>query len=211
MRCAHLLAEKPETPLSDTERDFDRVAPLHLEIGCGKGSFACGMAAKHPDICFYALEKVEDVMVIAAEKAEARKDERPTDNLRFIVADATTLPEWFADGSVETVYLNFSDPWPKKGYAKRRLTHRNFLKLYARLLREDGAVCFKTDNRPLFDFTLEELQALEITPDFVTFDLHNSPYNEGNVMTEYEQNFSSAGVPINCLRFRFPKDFLKED
>jgi len=210
-RCAHLLIEKPESPITDTERDFSRVAPLHLEIGCGKGAFACGMAEMHPDVCFYAMERVKDVMVLAAEKASDRRESRPADNLRFILGDAGNLTEWFSEGSVDTIYLNFSDPWPKKGYAKRRLTHRRFLQLYARLLREDGTVRFKTDNRPLFDFTLLELSELGITPDFVTFDLHNSAYNEGNVMTEYEESFSSQGVPINCLQFRFPKNFLKED
>ena len=210
-RCAHLLVEKPASPIADTEKDFGRIAPLHLEIGCGKGNFACGMAEKHPDVCFYAMERVRDVMVLALEKAEKRKADRPTDNLRFIVGDAGDLLLWFGEGTVDTLYLNFSDPWPKKGYAKRRLTHRKFLKLYARLLREGGSVRFKTDNRPLFDFTLLELEELGIIPDFVTFDLHNSPYNEGNVMTEYEENFSSQGVPINSLSFRFPKDFLKQE
>ncbi len=197
--CAHLLAEKPASPIENTLRDFGRMAPLHLEVGCGKGGFACGMAKKHPDICFYALERVHDVMVLAAEKAEAEKEDRPTDNLRFLLTGAVELSEYFAPGSVDALYLNFSDPWPKKGHARRRLTHRDFLTVYFRLLREGGELRFKTDNVGLFDFTLEELAALGLTPTFVTRDLHHAPEGEGNVMTEYEKNFSSQGFPICSL------------
>ncbi len=197
--CAHLLAEKPGAPIENTRRDFGRSAPLHLEIGCGKGGFACGMAKKYPDICFYALERVHDVMVLAVEKAEAAREERPGDNLRFLLAGAGELPDYFAPGSVDTLYLNFSDPWPKKGHARRRLTHRDFLRVYFRLLREGGSLRFKTDNVGLFDFTLEELTALGLTPDFITRDLHHAPEGAGNVMTEYEANFSAQGFAICSL------------
>ena len=197
--CAALLCERPAAPIENSQADFGRDAPLHLEIGCGKGGFACGMAAAHPDVCFYALERVSDVMVLAAEKAMARAAERPGDNLRFILAGAVDLEAYFAPASLSVIYLNFSDPWPKKGYAKRRLTHRRFLRVYMRLLREGGCLRLKTDNTALFDFTLEELAAVGLTPDFVTRDLHASPYADGNVMTEYETNFSAQGIPICAL------------
>ena len=197
--CGHLLLEAPSAPISASTDVFDGDArPLWLEIGCGKGDFAVGTAAKNPDIAMIAFERVSNVMVVAVEKAEAAADTR-ADNLRFAVADAARLSEWFADGSLDCICLNFSDPWPKKGYAKRRLTHRGFLEVYFRLLKKGGQIRFKTDNVGLFDFTLEELEAMGKTPDFVTRDLHNSPYNEGNVMTEYERNFSEKGFPIHAL------------
>ena len=195
---SHLLPAKPEAPLTDPSVLFDRKAPIYLEIGCGKGGFACGMSANHPNANFIAVEKFSDVMVCAVEKAEACKDTRP-DNLRFFIADAVTLTELFAPHTVDRIYLNFSDPWPKKGYAKRRLTHRNFLAIYKTLLKEGGELFFKTDNVSLFDFTLAELEDLGYTCRYVTRDLHASPYAEGNVMTEYETRFSEQGVPINAL------------
>ncbi len=197
--CGHLLLSRPEKPHSDAGSIFDRSdAPLWLEIGCGKGDFAVGTASANPDICLVAFERVSNVMVVAVEKAEAAKESRP-DNLRFAIADAAGLSEWFGDGSLDVICLNFSDPWPKKGYAKRRLTHRGFLEVYFRLLKPGGQLRFKTDNAGLFDFTLEELAAMGKTPETVTRDLHNSPYAEGNVMTEYERNFSEKGFAIHML------------
>lgn len=204
--CASLLKEKPEAPISSPREDFGRDGEMHLEIGCGKGGFACGMAEKYPDVNFYALERVPDVMVLAAEKAVASADRRPNDNLRFIIAGAGDLENWFAPDSLDVIYLNFSDPWPKKGYAKRRLTHRAFLTVYFRLLKNGGRIRFKTDNVGLFDFTLEELAALSVVPDFVTRDLHNAPEGDGNVMTEYERNFSEQGIPICALQITVKKN-----
>lgn len=197
---AEYLLEKPETPISSPEPVFGRGGEMRLEIGCGKGGFACGMAAAYPDVNFIAMEKVPDVMVIAVETAEARQAERTQDNLRFFIGDAHDLPAWFAPESLDAIYLNFSDPWPKARHAKRRLTHRALIEMYLKLLRDGGQLHFKTDNRPLFDFTLEELSALGLTPDDVTYDLHHSPYNEGNIRTEYEDNFSAKGFSINALR-----------
>ena len=197
--CGHLLLETPSAPIVSSADVFGGdAAPLWLEIGCGKGDFAVGMAEKHPEARLVAFERVSNVMVVAVEKANARAESRP-DNLRFAVADAANLAVWFADGSLDAIYLNFSDPWPKKGYAKRRLTHRGFLETYFRLLKKGGRLCFKTDNVGLFDFTLEELEALGKTPEFVTRDLHNSEANAENVMTEYERNFSEKGFPIHAL------------
>ena len=196
--CGNLLLGRPATPIASARDVIGEDLPLWLEIGCGKGDFACGMAEMHPDVCFVALERISNVMVNAVEKATARAELRP-DRLRFAVADAATLCEWFAPHSLDALFLNFSDPWPKKGHAKRRLTHRAFLATYFSLLKPGGRLAFKTDNVGLFDFTLEELAALVKTPDALTRDLHNSPYNEGNVETEYEKNFSQKGYPIHYL------------
>lgn len=196
--CGHLLIEKPLEPIRSAEDIIGERVPLWLEIGCGKGDFACGMAEQNPDVCFLAMERVSNVMVVAVEKAAARADAR-TDRLRFAIADASVLDEWFAPASLDALYLNFSDPWPKKGHAKRRLTHRRFLEVYFRCLKPGGRLVFKTDNVGLFDFTLEELAAMGKTPDYVTRDLQSSPQNEGNVMTEYERNFSAKGFPIHSL------------
>ena len=197
--CGALLLDRPETPWTDLRALFGREGEVRLEIGCGKGGFACGMAAAHPEWSFIAMEKVSDVLVLAAERAMREAESRP-DNLRFINGDARDLAAYFAEGSLDGIYLNFSDPWPKAGHAKRRLTHRAFLALYISLLRDGGAICLKTDNVGLFDFTLEELTALGLAPEFVTRDLHASEEAAGNVMTEYEKNFSEQGMPIHALR-----------
>ena len=208
--CAHLLREMPETPICAPNLDFGRTGELWLEVGCGKGGFACGMAKKYPAANIYAMERISDVILLAAEKAEREKDERP-DNLRFILAGAADLPQYFAPASLDRVYLNFSDPWPKKGYAKRRLTHRNFLRTYFRLLKVGGELRFKTDNVGLFDFTLEELTALGLTPHFVTRDLHNEPEAADNVMTEYEKNFSEKGFSICSLWVKKTAELPEEE
>ena len=202
--CSHLLKERVAAPISSSGEDFGTEAPLALEIGCGKGGFACGMAKAHPDICFYAMEKIPNVMVAALEKAVASAAERSRDNLRFIIANADDLETWFAPASLDVIYLNFSDPWPKERHAKRRLTYRGYLFKYFRLLKPDGKICFKTDNVGLFDFSLAELEALGLVPTFVTRDLHHSPYMEGNVMTEYEKNFSEKGFPIHKWELACP-------
>ena len=162
-----------------------------LEIGCGKGDFAIE-ASKRSEVPFIAMERVADVAVVAMEKAKAME----CDNLHFIVGNAEQLlPELFEKGQIKTLYLNFSDPWPKKGYAKRRLTHRNFLAMYQSLLPDDGKIVFKTDNVGLFDFSLEEFAAMGFRMEELTRDLHNSEYNDGNIQTEYERNFSHLFTP----------------
>ena len=164
-----------------------------LEIGCGKGDFAI-TASTRTQLPFIAIERASDVAVVAMEKAKAAG----CDNLHFVVGNAAELlPNLFAKGEIQTLYLNFSDPWPKKGYAKRRLTHRNFLALYRELLPEDGKIVFKTDNVALFDFSLEEFAAAGFRMEEICRDLHNSEYNEGNIETEYERNFSAKGFPIH--------------
>lgn len=200
--CAALLIEDTARLASDPQSFFHEVRPLHLEIGCGKGSFACGMAAAHPEINFIAMERVADVAVLALEKAERAKEERP-DNLRFLIGNAENLTEWLPPHSIDRIYLNFSDPWHKARHAKRRLTHRDFLSRYREVLKIGGALRFKTDNVNLFDFSLAEFEAMGLRVTDVTRDLHNSPLSAGNVMTEYEKNFSEKGFPIHAATVYF--------
>ena len=204
--CAELLIADASVLAEGFDNIFDAERPIHMEIGCGKGNFACGMSAKNPDINFVAMEKVADVCCIALEKAKAASDTRENDNLRFIIGDAKTLADNVKPHTVDCIYLNFSDPWPKAGHAKRRLTHRSFLEIYRGLLKEDGIIKLKTDNVGLFDFSLEEFEACGLEVVWQTRDLHNSEYNEGNVMTEYEANFSSQGYPICSAKVIFRKE-----
>ena len=201
--CSHLLITPSEEFKADPQSAFTDKKPIHLEIGCGKGNFAVGMAAQHHDVNFIAMEKIADVACLALEKASACADTRP-DNLRFIIGNAENLPEWLPAHSLDTIYLNFSDPWPKSGYKKRRLTHRGFLEKYRELLVPGGMLKFKTDNHDLFFFSLEEFEACGLEIVWKTEDLHASELAATNVMTEYEANFSSKGMPIYSAHVRFP-------
>ena len=202
--CAELQISTTEGVASDPQSFFPARKPLALEIGCGKGDFAIGMAARHPEWNWIAMERVADVACIALEKAMQTKADRP-DNLRFLIANAQNLPLLFLPGSVDCIYLNFSDPWPKKGYAKRRLTHAGFLSIYQELLRPDGELKFKTDNVELFDFSLEQFDICGWKVEWMTRDLHASERADGNVMTEYERNFSAKGQPICSAWVRAPR------
>ena len=205
--CKEILIPIPTTSEEDTQKldaqfHFPTSRPLHLEIGCGKGDFAVGMAAKHPEYNWIALERVPDVACLALEKAMAAKDTRE-DNLRFMIGDARNVAEWFPSDSVDCLYLNFSDPWPKKGYAKRRLTHQGFLELYRTVLKPGGMLKLKTDNEGLFDFSLEQFTLCGLTIEWQTRDLHHSEKNADNVMTEYERNFSEKGQVIYSAWVRY--------
>ena len=203
--CADLLIADPTVLLDDPQAPFGTARPLCLEIGCGKGAFACGTAAAQPDINLIAMERVADVACLALERAAAERELRPGDNLRFIIGNAQNIPEWFPEHSLDRIYLNFSDPWPKSGYAKRRLTHVGFLEMYRKALKEDGLLLFKTDNVGLFDFSLEQFEAAGLELLWYTRDLHNDPHGEGNIMTEYEQNFTAKGFTINAAAVQFTK------
>ena len=208
--CRDFILDPPSAPLSDPSAVFGKTgAPVYLEIGAGKGGFACGMAMRHKDACYFAMEKISDCVVLAAEKAKAA-DGDLSKNLRFVIDSADNLTKIFGMGTLDRVFLNFSDPWSKKGYAKRRLTHRRYLAVYFNLLRDGGSLTFKTDNVGLFDFSLEEIEAMGLRCDIVTRDLHNSEWNEGNIRTEYEENFSSQGIKINMLRVTKPVGFSPE-
>lgn len=203
--CSELLIESPEL-LAEPSASFNiKQRPLHLEIGCGKGNFAVGMAKKYPDINFIALEKVADVCCVALEKAKNNAGFSKEDNLRFFIGDAKILSEAMKPHSVDCIYLNFSDPWPKKGHAKRRLTHASFLEIYRSLLKEDGILKLKTDNDGLFASSLEQFAECGLDVEWLTYDLHSTDKASDNVMTEYEANFSSKGVKIKSAWVRFPK------
>ena len=200
--CQDFLTDKPEYNIDDT---------VWLEIGAGKGGFACGMTKKYPKVRYFAMEKVTDCIVLAAEKAKANYEESgDSANLKFINDTADNLTLLFDNESIDAIYLNFSDPWSKKGYAKRRLTHRRYLAVYFNLLKDGGTLNFKTDNVGLFDFSLEEIEAMGLKCEVITRDLHASEWAEGNVVTEYEANFSAQGIKINMLRVVKPEGFKPE-
>ena len=167
--------------------------PIHIEIGMGKGQFLYMLARQNPDIYYIGIEKYSSVLVRAVQKQEQEE----LGNLIFIRMDAEAVEEVFAPGEVARIYLNFSDPWPKDRHAKRRLTSRQFFARYDRILEPEGRVEFKTDNRLLFDFSLEEVQAAGWRLAAWTYDLHHDPeLCAGNIMTEYEERFSAKGNPI---------------
>ena len=172
---------------------FGNDNPIHVEIGMGKGRFLMDMAQLHPDINYVGIEKYSSVLLRALQKQE----QLLLPNIIFIRMDAEDITEVFAPSEVDRIYLNFSDPWPKDRHAKRRLPSRQFLERYDKILAKEGVVEFKTDNRDLFMFALEEIEPAGWTLDAVTYDLHHDEaMNEGNVMTEYEERFSQAGNPI---------------
>lgn len=173
---------------------FGNTNEIHIEVGMGKGRFLMDLAALHPEINYIGIERYTSVLLRAVQKME----ENPLPNVHFLCIDAKTLPEVFAPEEVNRIYLNFSDPWPKDRHAKRRLTSSQFLERYHQFLAKDGRLEFKTDNMDLFDFSLEEINNSAIWHlDAWTKDLHHDPVmSEGNIMTEYEERFSSIGNPI---------------
>ena len=175
---------------------FGNDHPIHVEIGMGKGKFISELAGLHPEINYIGIEKYSSVLVRAIEK----QSELLYPNLKFIRMDAEYITGVFAPDEVERIYLNFSDPWPKDRHARRRLTSREFLARYEQFLIPDGRLEFKTDNRDLFEFSLEEVEAAGWKLLACTRDLHRDPeLCRDNVMTEYEERFSSMGNPIHKL------------
>lgn len=193
-RCGSYFVSEPQNFKGKWSEEFCNSNPIHLEIGCGKGGFVAGMAELHPDINFVAAEICIDAMVIAVEKV----CEKELKNVRFVNIDAKMLTEYFEDGECGRIYLNFSDPWPKSGHYKRRLTYKDFLELYRQVLCNDGEIHFKTDNTKLFEFSLASFSQNGFKMKNISLDLHNSNF-EGNVMTEYEKRFSEMGQPIYRL------------
>ena len=171
---------------------FGNNNPIFIEVGMGKGQFITSLAALHPEINYIGIEKYSSVLIRAIEKQE----ELQLPNLKFLRFDAEYLPDIFAPGEIAHIYLNFSDPWPKDRHAKRRLTSTRFLERYNNILTPEGRVMFKTDNKDLFDFSLEQVEEAGWILENHTYDLHHSEYNEENVMTEYEEKFSAKGNPI---------------
>ena len=175
---------------------FGNENPIHIEIGMGKGQFIMKLAKEHPDINYIGIERYSSVLLRALQKMEIE----PLPNIRFLCMDASIITEVFDKEEVAKIYLNFSDPWPKERHAKRRLTSRQFFERYDKILAGNGVVEFKTDDDDLFAFSMEEVAEAGWTLDAHTFDLHHDPVlNEGNIMTEYEEKFSSLGHPIHKL------------
>lgn len=192
-RCADRLIRDPYDRRGSWRELMPEARELRLELGCGKGRFTAGVAALEPDVLFIAVEMVPDAMVVAMERCV----KEGLTNVFFVDANADQLPSFFAPDEVDRIYLNFSDPWPGNRHAKRRLTHGNFLKLYRKVLKMGGQIHFKTDNQPLFEFSVEEIPQFGFTLSEVTRDLHaNGPVG---VMTDYEAKFYEQGMNINRL------------
>ncbi|RHP30736.1 tRNA (guanosine(46)-N7)-methyltransferase TrmB [Lachnotalea sp. AF33-28] len=192
------IKESPYTVTSPQEwrgkwnEFYKNTAPLHIEIGMGKGKFLTELALAHRDIHYIGIEKYSSVLIRALEK----KDENDTPNLYFLRLDAEDITDVFSENEVSRIYLNFSDPWPKDRHAKRRLTSPQFFERYRHILMPEGQVEFKTDNRELFEFSLRSVTEAGWELAEYTFDLHHSGMNAGNIMTEYEERFSAMGNPI---------------
>lgn len=187
-----IVIQDPESCLGRWDERFGNKNPLRIEIGMGKGRFLTELAKENPNINYVGIEKYTSVLLRAIEKMP----EQILPNLFFICMFAEDLEKVFAEEEVERIYLNFSDPWPKDRHRKRRLTSREYLALYEKILTKEGRLECKTDNIKLFDFSLEELSAAGWEVLAQTRDLHHSPLNKGNIMTEYEERFSSLGNPI---------------
>ena len=192
-RAAAVLETEPEALRGAWLARYPGHSALHVELGCGKGRFTAETAAAHPEILLAAVERVPDAMVVAME----RVTERGLTNVRFLDRDVSLLAELFAPGEAERIYINFCDPWPKSRCAKNRLTAPGFLRLYAALLPAGGEIHFKTDNLPLFEWSLEQFENDGWLLREVTNDLHGNGIN--GVMTDYEAKFHAEGVKINRL------------
>ncbi len=180
-----------------TMRDiFKNEHPVHIEIGCGRGQFINTLAEKNKDMNYIGLETIGSVLVRALEKTATRN----LQNVRYFWTNADCIQDLIQRHEIEKIYLNFSDPWPKKGHGKRRLTHSNFLHQYKNILKPHGSIEFKTDNPQLFEFTLEEFEKNGLCIVEQTKNLYESDYLAGNVATEYEEKFVSLGYPIYYLK-----------
>ena len=188
------VIDRPEDLKGKWQEYFNKDNPIYLEIGMGKGQFITNLALKNPDISYIGIEKFSSVLVRAIESLENIEDE--INNLRFLRFDAENITNIFDKEEIGRIYLNFSDPWPKARHAKRRLTSKEFLERYSQVLVKGGDLIFKTDNRSLFDYSLSQIEIKDWKVDNVTYDLHNSEYAKDNIMTEYEEKFSSKGKPI---------------
>ncbi|MBE7010719.1 MAG: tRNA (guanosine(46)-N7)-methyltransferase TrmB [Ruminococcaceae bacterium] len=190
--CADLIISDIMRYNGDIQSVFQNSNPLHMEIGCGKGAFILETAKRHPDINFIAVEKNYNVLILAAEKIK----DAGLSNVKFIAGDANLLRAFETRTKCDIIYINFCDPWHKNSYRRRRLTHAQHLMLWEKLLHENGEIHFKTDNKNLFEFSLNSFSEYDMKLKNITFDLHNSAYKDENVMTEYERLFSAQGQPI---------------
>ena len=200
-----LLANHPQYVISNPEECrgkwseiFGNDHPIHIEVGSGKGAFITGMARQHPDINYIGIDIQLSVLSYALDKVLAAG----VPNVKLLRVDGSSLTNYFAPAEISRLYLNFSDPWPKKRHEKRRLTYKTFLETYQEILPEKGEIHFKTDNRGLFEYSLASFSQYGMTLQQVWLDLHASDF-EGNVMTEYEEKFSNKGQVIYRVEARF--------
>ena len=173
--------------------------PVALEIGCGKGGFVIELAKRQPDVNFIALEKMSNVILTPLEEVK----KQGLENIRFLNIRAECIPCYIPENSLDVIYLNFSTPLPKLGYATQRLTHRNFLEVYKKLLKKGGRIIQKTDDRDFFDFSLEEYQAVGLKLENVSYNLHENGNPEWNIVTEYEAKWVERGLPIHRVEAVF--------
>ena len=185
--------------LIDFSAVFGNDNPVALEIGCGKGGFVIQLAKATPNVNYLALEKMSNVILTPME--EVKKEN--VDNIRFLNIRAECLPCYIPENSLDVIYLNFSTPLPKLGYATQRLTHRNFVEVYKKLLKKGGRIIQKTDDRDFFDFSLEEYQACGLKLENVTYNLHENGNPDWNIVTEYEQKWVERGLPIHRVEAVF--------
>ena len=198
-KCAQVLLTEPEAYFGRWRDAIPGFSQFHVELGCGKGRFTAETAQNAPEVLLVAIEKVPDAMVVAMERVCALG----LTNARFMDRDVVKLPEIFSKGEVDRIYINFCDPWPSGRHAKRRLTHGNFLKLYRQVLKPEGQIHFKTDNQPLFEFSVEEIPQFGFRLSEVTRNLHE--HGPVGVMTDYEAKFHAEGLPIHrCVGTKGP-------
>lgn len=187
--------EEPENLKGKWADYFANTNPLHIEIGSGKGKFITTLAKQNQNINFIAIEKFAAVLLKLIKKIQEEK----FPNLAILHTDAENIMQMFEPGEIKKIYLNFSDPWPRKKHAKRRLTNIRFLEMFKKLLSDDGVIALKTDNHELFDYSIGQFELAGFLIDDITYDLHNSPLAEDNVTTEYEEKFSSQDMPVYAL------------
>ncbi|MDH5164010.1 tRNA (guanosine(46)-N7)-methyltransferase TrmB [Heyndrickxia oleronia] len=201
MEYPQFVVQTPEKYKGKWGELFNNDHPIHIEVGTGKGQFIVGMAKANPEINYIGIEMQDSVIVSALDKLI---DEELT-NIKLLNIDGSNLSDLFAKGDIERVYLNFSDPWPKKKHAKRRLTYKSFLKLYEGLLIDGGEIHFKTDNQGLFEYSLQSFSEYGLLLKYISLDLHNSEF-EDNIMTEYEEKFSAKGQRIYRCEVKYQNE-----
>lgn len=202
----HIIIPDPAAWKGKWNELFGNNNPIHIELGMGKGQFICGMAEANPHINYIGVELQSSVIVMALAKVK----EANLPNLRLLRQNAFDLPDFFEQGELERIYVNFSDPWPKKRHEKRRLTHRIFLRIYHQLLGQGKEIHMKTDNEGLFEFSLNSFSAFGCRLKNMTLHLHESDF-QGNIMTEYEEKFSSRGMRIYRCEAVLPSVELEEE
>ena len=202
--CKHYLVPEAKANKGNGRACFgaDADSRLYLELGCGKGKFLCAHAQDEPQANFIGIEGLDAVMVRGLERAE----EEQIANVRFVMDFVSDIRDYFADGELDGIYLNFSDPWPKPRHEKRRFTYGKTLLKYQQILKADGFVAFKTDNEELFDYSIGEIERLALCVEEMSRDLHQSDYQAKTFTTEYEDKFHGRGKNINYVKFSYPQE-----